>query len=205
MKFSQYLSLYRVPCPLEGRDTCTLEYIYNTAKKYLPTLPPAEEVEYEGFSAHRPGVMGYVRKPEKEGEPLRISFRHDPPDLTTFYHEIIHLAQLNGGKEANEIEAWNYPGFLHYAIRKSLPSFDLLKISELTMKDVEEVLQSLNLGISTIDDYLWQVGVFPPVGWEQMKEEDRLVFFFAELSAGLDAEEPLAVMIFERLAEKLRR
>lgn len=178
---------------------------YEKARKYLPSLPDPEEVEYEPFSSEKPGVLGYVRKPEKAGEPLKISFRDDEkPPLSTFYHEIIHLAQLNAGKDGNEIEAWNYPSFLHYAIENDLEPFDVLRISELKEADVKAALRELGLGIESIEDYLETVGTLTPPGWEKMNEEQRLIFFFAELSAGLDVKEPLAVMIFEKLLRRLK-
>jgi len=176
---------------------------YMKAKKYLPSLPDPIDVRYEHFDRRLHGAMGYVKK--EYGSDLIISFRDDErPSLTTFYHEIIHLAQLNAGKEASEIEAWNYPGFLHHATEEDMEPFDLLKLSELTRKDVEEVLRSLGLGIDTIEDYLEAVGTMTPPGWEKMNDRDRLVFFFAELSAGLEAGEPLSRMVFEKLAERLR-
>lgn len=203
MKFSKYLRMYYTThCPLPDRGVkCHFIEIYEAAKKYLPTLPDPEKVEYESFNPGRDGVFGYVRKTGDPETPYVISFRNLPPSLTTFYHEIIHLAQLEGGREVSEIEAWNYPSFLNYAIQHNLPPFDLLKLSELTIKDVEEVLQSLKVGINTIDDYLWQVGTFPPAGWDEMGEKDKLTFFLAEVSAGLDAHETLAVLFFLKLIE----
>lgn len=179
--------------------------LYEKAKKYLPELPDPETVEYEPFNSEKPGVLGYVRAPEKPGERLKISFRDDEkPSLTTFYHEIIHLAQINRRKTANEIEAWNYPAFLSYAIEHDLEPFDVLKISELTREDVEEAIKSLGLGIEDMEGYFETVGVVLPPQWERMSTEDRLIYFFAELSAGLDAGEPLSLMIFEKLLPKLR-
>lgn len=193
-RFSDFLERYGL------RD------LYEQCRKYLPSLPPAEEVDYVPFP--KKGVPESVQAfvTWMDGR-LAVSFRRVPPDRYTFLHEVIHLA--GGG----EIPAWNYVAMLDVALKENLPPFNLLDLEKLTLEDVEEVLREF--GLNSVKDYFNAFGVIPVaiMDFDERKREFRLregvppgvivQTFLAEVSGALDYGGWLETQIFKRLAEKL--
>ena len=185
--------------------------VFNFLKEYLEEKPENikiysfKEAAKQGFRI-RETVEAFVVKPDK------VYFRHIPPDLYTFTHELIHLCKKDNDIE-EEVYAYNLVEAVIYVAENDIKA-NIFKLFNLTRKDIEKVLKEL--GFSNIEEFYQVLGVIPTthtlipsenglkiVQKEGVAEKHVVIMFITEIIGGLKYDY-LCEKVFQNLLTLLK-
>ena len=186
-----------------------LKTAYERALRFLPTLS-AKEISVIAPATLAPNVPGTTIV---QGDKCTVYFKHDPPSLDVFVHELIHCALPLEGVEGEEV-AYNLVDLVMFFPKP----FDLGKFYFfLKSKRAFEVLQDVVLkqyGVDLGEFFRIQGDVVPcferetlPEGMNprfECSDEQKTMFAVIELIEG-SKDFPQYRIILERFIEKFTK